>query len=240
MKLSIVMPAYNEAATIGDAIERVLTAEYPCQIELVIVDDGSTDATGKIIDAVDDPRVRRRHHTVNRGKGAAVRTGADVATGDYLIIFDADLEYHADDIPRLLVPILDREAEVVYGARTFGSSTAHSFWFVMGNKVTTFAANAIFNAWIHDLHTCLKVLPLQLFRDLSTRQSRFGMDTELTALILAHGIRPYEVAASYKARSHAEGKKITWKDGVAALGILVRVRWRTRRGRHLAAHSPSR
>jgi glycosyltransferase involved in cell wall biosynthesis len=165
-------------------------------------------------------------HEVNRGKGAAVRTAASMATGDYLIVFDADLEYFPEDIPGLLAPVQRGDAQVAYGVRRFGASTAHSFWFVIGNKANTFTANALFNTWISDLHTCLKLMPVSVFRELPLRENGFGLDTEVTAHLLARGYRPYEVPISYKARSREEGKKLTWGDGVKATWVLVRVRVR--------------
>ena len=224
MKLSILIPAYNEAATVGVAVKRLLDVRYPCDIELVIVNDGSVDNTMDVLSGIDDPRVVVTEHPVNRGKGAAVRTAAAMATGDYMLVFDADLEYSADDILSLLSPLQRGDAQVVYGVRTFGASTAHSFWFVIGNRVNTFTANALFNTWISDLHTCLKLLPLSLFRELPVKENGFGLDTELTAMLLARGIRPYEVPIHYKARSREEGKKLTWGDGVEATWILLRVR----------------
>ena len=218
------MPAYNEAATVGVAVKQLLDIRYPCDIELVIVNDGSADHTMDVLSSIDDPRVVVTEHPVNRGKGAAVRTAAALATGDYMLIFDADLEYSAEDILSLLSPLQRGDAEVVYGVRTFGASTAHSFWFVIGNRVNTFTANALFNTWISDLHTCLKLLPLALFRELPVRETGFGLDTELTAMLLARGVRPYEVPIHYKARSREEGKKLTWGDGVEATWILLRVR----------------
>jgi dolichol-phosphate hexosyltransferase len=224
VKLSILIPAYNEAATVGVAVKRLLDIRYPCDIELVIVNDGSVDETMDVLSGIDDPRVVVTEHKVNRGKGAAVRTAASLATGDYMLVFDADLEYSADDILSLLSPLQRGDAEVVYGVRTFGSNTAHSFWFVIGNRVNTFTANALFNTWISDLHTCLKLLPLSMFRELPVKENGFGLDTELTALLLARGVRPYEVPIHYKARSREEGKKLTWGDGVDATWILLRVR----------------
>jgi len=218
------MPAYNEAATVGVAVKQLLGIRYPCDIELVIVNDGSADHTMDVLSSIDDPRVVVTEHPVNRGKGAAVRTAAALATGDYMLIFDADLEYSAEDILSLLSPLQRGDAEVVYGVRTFGASTAHSFWFVIGNRVNTFTANALFNTWISDLHSCLKLLPLALFRELPVRENGFGLDTELTAMLLARGVRPYEVPIHYKARSREEGKKLTWGDGVEATWILLRVR----------------
>jgi glycosyltransferase involved in cell wall biosynthesis len=224
LKLSILIPAYNEAATVGVAVKRLLDIRYPCDIELVIVNDGSVDNTMDVLSSIDDPRVVVTEHPVNRGKGAAVRTAAAMATGDYMLVFDADLEYSADDILSLLSPLQRGDAQVVYGVRTFGASTAHSFWFVIGNRVNTFTANALFNTWISDLHTCLKLLPLSLFRELPVKENGFGLDTELTAMLLARGVRPYEVPIHYKARSREEGKKLTWGDGVEATWILLRVR----------------
>ncbi|HEV2370728.1 MAG TPA: glycosyltransferase family 2 protein [Streptosporangiaceae bacterium] len=228
MKLSILMPAYNEAATLRTAIKRILDVHYPCEVELIVVNDGSQDNTREVLASIDDPRVNVTEHPVNRGKGAAVRTAASLATGDYLLVFDADLEYSPEDILGLLAPVQRGDAEVVYGVRSFGASTAHSFWFVIGNKVNTFTANALFNTWISDLHTCLKMMPTALFRDLPVTQNRFGLDTEITALLLARGARPYEVPISYRARSREEGKKLTWGDGVRATWILIRVRMRRR------------
>jgi len=224
LKLSILIPAYNEAATVGVAVKRLLDIRYPCDIELVIVNDGSVDNTMDVLSSIDDPRVVITEHPVNRGKGAAVRTAASLATGDYMLVFDADLEYSAEDILSLLSPLQRGDAEVVYGVRTFGASTAHSFWFVIGNRVNTFTANALFNTWISDLHTCLKLLPLAMFRELPVKENGFGLDTELTAMLLARGVRPYEVPIHYKARSREEGKKLTWGDGVEATWILLRVR----------------
>ena len=243
MKLSILMPASNEAATVGLAIKRVLDVRYPCEIELVAVDDGSKDNTREVLAGIDDPRLVIGEHPVNRGKGAAVRTAAAMATGDHMIVFDADLEYYPEDILNLLAPLQRGDAEVVYGVRTFGASTAHSFWFVIGNKVNTFTANAVFNTWISDLHTCLKLMPLDLFRQLPVRENGFGLDTEITALLLARGYRPYEVPINYKARSREEGKKLTWGDGVESTWILFRVRvregLRKRRARQHAARGPA-
>jgi dolichol-phosphate hexosyltransferase len=229
VKLSVIMPVYNEAATLRAAIGRVLGVDYGCDVELVVVDDGSSDGSDVVLAQLDSPQLVRHRHVVNRGKGAAVRTAADLATGDYLIICDADLEYAPEDIPSLLRPVLAGDAEVVYGTRSFGSHTAYSFWYVVGNKIVTFAANALFNAWISDLETCFKLLPLPLYRSLDIRSVGFGMEAEITGALLRRGIRPYEVSISYKARTRDEGKKLTWRDGVEALWILVRIRLRRAR-----------
>lgn len=224
MKLSVLIPVYNEAATVAAALKRVLDVDYPCEVEVVVVDDGSTDGTGVQLDALDDPRARLVRHPVNKGKGAAIRTAAAVATGDYLIICDADLEYAPEEIPRLLAPVLAGEATVVYGTRTFGSNTAFSFWYVLGNKAVTMFANVAFDCWISDLETCFKLMPLELYRELDVKSAGFGMEAEVTGKLLRRGIRPYEVPISYQARSREAGKKLTWKDGVEALWILSRER----------------
>jgi glycosyltransferase involved in cell wall biosynthesis len=224
VKLSILVPAYNEAATFDRILKRVLDVDYPCEVEVVVVDDGSRDATPKLLDQIDDQRVVVHQHPTNRGKGAAIRTGASLATGDYMVICDADLEYDPADIPRLLAPVIAQDAEVVYGTRTFSSHTSYSFWFVLGNQVVTMFANVLFNCYIRDLETCYKLMPLALYRELDIRSAGFGMEAEVTGKLLRRGYRPYEVPISYRARTRAEGKKLTWRDGVEALWILLRTR----------------
>jgi glycosyltransferase involved in cell wall biosynthesis len=229
MKLSILMPVYNEVTTLTSAIKEVLDVQYPCEIELVVVDDGSTDGTRKLYDTfIGDPRVSIHRHDRNRGKGAAIATAAAVATGEYLIMCDADLEYSPAQIPSLLEPVLAGDAEIVYGTRTFGSHNSYSFVYVLGNKVVTTFANVLFNCYISDLETCFKLIPTALYRQLRVRETGFGMEAEITGKVLRRGIRPYEVPISYKARSREAGKKLTWRDGVAALWILSRERFLTR------------
>ena len=229
MKLSVLVPVYNEAATVVAALKRIVDVQYPCDVEIVVVNDGSVDATAELLGGVSDPRARVVHHRVNRGKGAAIRTASEAATGDYMIICDADLEYAPEEIPLLLAPILSGETELVYGTRSFGSHTAYSFWYVLGNKAVTMFANVVYDCWISDLETCFKLLPLELYRELDIRSAGFGMEAEVTGKLLRQGIRPYEVPISYKARGREEGKKLTWKDGVEALWILGRLRASGRR-----------
>jgi glycosyltransferase involved in cell wall biosynthesis len=224
------MPVYNEAPFVANAVKQALDVAYPCDIELVVVDDGSRDGTAQILEAIADPRVSVHVHPRNQGKGAAIQTAAARATGDSMVILDADLEYDPQDIPRLLEPVLDGRASVVYGSRSFGSHSAYSFWYVMGNKGVTTAANMIYNSYISDLETCFKLMPLELFRSLDIRSAGFGMEAEITGKLLRRRIRPYEVPISYRARTRDEGKKITWKDGVEALWILVRERTRRVKG----------
>ena len=222
------MPVYNEEERVADAVKQALDVAYPCEVELVVVDDGSRDGTAEILSRLDEPRVRVIVHPRNRGKGAAIRTAVDNATGDYMVILDADLEYDPEDIPRLLEPVLDGHAKVVYGNRSFGSHSSFSFWYVMGNKAVTTAANVLFNCYLGDLETCFKLMPLWLYRELDIRSDGFGMEAEVTGKLLRRGIRPYEVPISYRARTRAEGKKLTWRDGVEALWILTRIRLRGR------------
>jgi dolichol-phosphate hexosyltransferase len=228
VKLSILMPVYNEEARVATAVKQALDVAYPCEVELVVVDDGSRDATAEILGRFDDPRLTVVIQPRNQGKGAAVRRAAETATGDYVVILDADLEYDPQDIPKLLAPVLDGRAEVVYGNRQFGSHSSFSFWYVMGNKAVTTYANVLFNCYLGDLETCFKLMPLAMYRSLDVKSRGFGMEAEVTGKLLRRGVRPYEVPISYRARTRQEGKKITWRDGVEALFILGRERVRRR------------
>lgn len=243
MKLSILVPVFNELDTVEHALDRILAVDYPCDLELVIVDDGSTDGTSDLLEkltSAESGRIGQRiesdagvtvalhRHPGNRGKGAAIRTASDLATGDHMVICDADLEYDPADIPALLRPVLDGEAQVVYGTRRFHSHTSYSYWYVLGNKGVTTFANVLFNCYISDLETCFKLMPVSLYRELDVRAAGFGMEAEVTGKLLRRGIRPYEVPISYTARSREQGKKLTWRDGVEALWLLSRIRLRGR------------
>jgi dolichol-phosphate hexosyltransferase len=222
-RLSVLIPVHNEERT----LERLLDAveQRPEVYELVIVDDGSTDSTAEILGA---RRFRSRaqviHHPRNRGKGGAIRTAIGAATGDLALIQDADLEYDPDDYPTLLAPFERPGVEVVYGTRGFSSHTAYSFWFVMGNKAVTLWSNVLFNSYLSDLETCYKVMPLDIWRSLDLRANGFDLEPEITAKLLRRGHRIFEVPISYAARSRAEGKKLTWRDGAKALWTLSRIR----------------
>jgi dolichol-phosphate hexosyltransferase len=224
-RLSVMIPVYNEEATLGRLLDAV--EARPEVGELVIVNDGSTDGTAEILDA----RVWRYptqviHHPVNRGKGNAIRTAISAATGDIALIQDADLEYDPNDYPTLLAPFSRQGVTVVFGARSFGGHSAYSYWFVIGNRLVTLATNVMFNTYISDMETCFKVMPVELWRELDLRCDRFNIEPEITGKLLKRGHRIFEVPISYAARSRIEGKKLTWRDGVAALWTLGRIRLR--------------
>jgi len=227
-ELSILMPVYNELDTVETAIREVVEADLPVDgVELVIVDDGSTDGTSRLLDTGDWPDwVRILRHERNRGKGAAIQTGLRAATGTYSTILDADLEYSPLSLPELLVPLRERWADAVYGTRAFASHSAFSFWYVVGNKFVTFAANVIYNAWLSDIMTCHKVMPTDLFRSLGLRESGFGIEPEITARLLTANCTIFEVATPYRARTREAGKKLTSRDGLRVLRTLARCRVR--------------
>jgi dolichol-phosphate hexosyltransferase len=224
-KLSIVMPVYNERHTIASAVAQVLSTDLPCEFELIVVNDGSTDGTSEILRALRHPNACVIEHPRNLGKGAALQSGAAVATGTHFVPFDADLEYDPEDLKRLIAPVMRGRCDVVYGVRLFGANTRYqSFRHALGNKALTLAASLLFDASLSDLHTCLKLLPVDLFRELQLHEDGFGLDTEITAKLLARGVPPFEIPVSYHSRSSAHGKKITWRDGVECLQVLARVR----------------
>ena len=226
------MPVYNERATIVTAVQQVLEAEYPVEhFEVVLVDDGSTDGTRELLRIVTWPdHVRVIEHPKNRGKGAAVRTALAQAHGTYSTIMDADLEYDPANIARLLEPLQSGDARgdarAVFGTRAFASHSAYSFWYVVGNKSVTLAANVLYDAWLSDIMTCHKLMETALFRSLSLRERGFAIEPEITARLLRAGVRIYEVPITYRARSREEGKKLTTVDGVRVLRTLLRCRVR--------------
>ncbi|HET9152806.1 MAG TPA: glycosyltransferase family 2 protein [Solirubrobacterales bacterium] len=226
LDLSILMPVFNERGTVQRAAEEVLSGSYPVdQVELVIVDDGSTDGTAEILEELArDDRVTVVSHERNAGKGAAVRTALEHATGTYAAIMDADLEYDPSDIGRQLESILAGEADVVFGTRGFESHSAFSFWYVIGNKGVTLAANLLFNSYLGDIMTCHKVMRTDIFRSLDLKCRGFDIEPEITGKLLADGHRIYEVPIRYRARGRADGKKLTAGDGLRVLSTLVRCR----------------
>jgi dolichol-phosphate hexosyltransferase len=225
-ELSILMPVFNERGTVRSAIEQVLTTEYPVSdIELVIVDDGSTDGSSELVrEWGSDPRVRTLSHERNAGKGAAVRTALEHARGDYAAIMDADLEYDPADLARLLRPLTDGEADVVFGTRGFASHSAFSFWYVVGNKGVTLVANLLFNSWLADIMTCYKAMRTETFRSLDLQSAGFDIEPEITARLLGGGHQIYEVPIRYRARARNEGKKLTARDGLRVVWKLFKCR----------------
>jgi glycosyltransferase involved in cell wall biosynthesis len=223
--LSILMPVYDELATVERAIDAVLATELPVPIELIVVDDGSTDGTRELLRArAPDPRVRLVEHERNAGKGAAVRMALAHATGDLAAIFDADLEYDPADFRELLPPLLDGRAGAVFGVRAFDGATSHSFLYVMGNKGVTLAANVLFNVYLHDIMTCHKIIRTDLFRSLPLRARGFDIEPEITARLIQRGERIFEVPIRYRARSTEEGKKLRATDGLRVIATLLRCR----------------
>jgi glycosyltransferase involved in cell wall biosynthesis len=225
VKLSILMAAYNEERTITKAVHGILQASFPCEVELIVVDDGSADATPDLLKEIDDPRVIIHRHVKNQGKGASIMTAASLATGTHIIPFDADMEYAPEDIADMLVPVIKGRCDVVYGVRLFGCNTVYqSYRYAIGNKVLTHFTNILYNSYLNDLHTCLKLIPLAVFRGLNLTETGFGLDTQVTAMLLRGGVRPFEVPVSYYSRSHEQGKKINWRDAVQCVWILMRTR----------------
>ena len=223
------MPVYNERATVERAIAAVLETDFGASYELIVVDDGSRDGTRELLESGSWPEhVRMLSHERNRGKGAALRTGLAEARGSFSTILDADLEYLPTDIPSLLAPLRNGDAQAVFGTRAFRSHSAYSFWYVVGNRAVTLFANVIYNCWISDLMTGQKALRTELFRSLDLRERGFAIEAEIMARLLGRGIRVYEVPVEYRARSRDEGKKLTALDGVRVLLTLLRCRLNSR------------
>ena len=222
--LSVMIPAFNEERTLDVMLKHVL--DQPEVGEVVAVDDGSTDGTWAIMARYSetDPRVRSYRLDVNQGKGAALRRAISEVRMPYAVVQDADLEYDPRDYPVLLRPLVEGRADVVFGVRGFAGQTAFSFWFVMGNKAVTFAANLLFDCYISDLESGYKALRTDLWRRLNLEGNRFEIEPDITARVLRLGYRIHEVPIRYYARSRAEGKKLTWLDGIRAIGKLVQLR----------------
>jgi len=228
MKLSIIIPVYNEEKTIKEIIKRILAVKMPGVVkELVIVDDKSTDGTRKILEEIKKkhPEFKVFYHRQNQGKGAAVRTGLKHATGDYLIVQDADLEYDPQDIPRLLKPILEGKAQVVYGSRFTGEHRNMFFWHMVGNKFLSLVTNVLYNTTLSDMEVCYKLFSRQALRGVGLKENRWGFDPEVTVKFLKKGIRIYEVPISYAGREVKEGKKISWRNGFRILWVLLKYRF---------------
>ena len=226
-RISVLIPVYNEERTILELIRRVRAVELPFQREIVVVDDGSTDGTREALaqEAEGARDLKVIYHAVNRGKGAAVRTALTAATGDVLIIQDADLEYDPRDYPTLLRPIIEGRSQVVYGSRFLGEHKAMYFWHAVGNRFLTLVTNLLYDTTLTDMETGYKVFTAEVARQLRLRSDRWGFDPEITAQILKRGYRIYEVPIAYNGREYWEGKKITWRDGITVLVTLLRCRF---------------
>jgi glycosyltransferase involved in cell wall biosynthesis len=225
--LSVLMPIYNERATVREAIEQVLEVEFPvAETQLVVVDDGSTDGTAEVLAEGEWPQqVTVVSHERNRGKGAAIRTALGHARGTYAAIMDADLEYDPRDIVPLLERLMSGETDAVFGTRGFQSHSAYSFWYVVGNKAVTLVANLLYNSWVSDIMTCHKVMRTDLLRSLHLSENGFAIEPEITARLLRAGVRIYEVPIKYRARTREQGKKLTSLDGLRVVATLVRCRF---------------
>jgi len=230
MKLSIVIPVYNEQATIESLIQAVLAAPTPIEKELVVVDDCSTDGTRAKLESIKDTyNLNLTCHEKNQGKGAALRTGFAHATGDLIIIQDADLEYDPNEYTKLITPILQGKADVVFGSR-FAGGEVHRvlyFWHSMGNKFLTLMSNMFTNLNLTDMEVCYKVFRSEIIKNIKIEENRFGFEPEITAKIAKLKCRIYEVGISYSGRTYEEGKKINWRDGVRAIWCILKYNLRS-------------
>ncbi|MGH9256615.1 MAG: glycosyltransferase family 2 protein [Vicinamibacterales bacterium] len=222
--LSVVMPAFNEAATIEEIVRRVVALSL--RIELIVVDDASTDGTRQLLQGLQQQlgfTLLLQPH--NQGKGAALRRGFEVVTGDLVVIQDADLEYSPEELPMLIELICQGRADVVYGSRFLGRHRVFLFSHYLGNRLLTLLTNVLYNTMLTDMETCYKVMRIDVLRSMKLHSNGFGIEPELTAKIFKRGYRVYEVPITYDGRGYEEGKKIGWRDGVVALWVLVRYRF---------------
>jgi glycosyltransferase involved in cell wall biosynthesis len=223
--LSVIVPVFNERTTVAEVVRRIRAVELPVEREVVVVDDGSSDGTDKILNAIGDSTVRILAHKANAGKGAAIRTGLETVRGDLVLIQDADLEYDPEDWPKLLDPILRGKARVVYGSRFTGERKNMMPLHWIGNRFLSLVTNVLYSSTLSDMETCYKLFDRRVLEGITVESDRFDFEPEITAKVLRRGFRIYEVPISYAGREAAEGKKITWRDGIGALKALIKYRF---------------
>jgi glycosyltransferase involved in cell wall biosynthesis len=223
--LSVIVPVFNERVTVAEVIRRVRAVDVPVDVEVIVVDDGSSDGTDKVLSALADSTVRVLTHPVNQGKGAAIRTGMAAARGDLLLVQDADLEYDPEDWPRLLDPILRGKAQVVYGSRFTGERKNMLPLHWIGNRFLSLVTNILYSSTMSDMETCYKLFDRRVLEGITIQSDKFDFEPEITAKVLRRGYRIYEVPISYAGREVSEGKKITWRDGIGALRALIKYRF---------------
>ncbi len=226
MKLSIVIPCFNEITTIDEVIKKVLSVPLEIEKELIIVDDCSTDGTREYLKSLDgkDDFIKCVYHKRNQGKGAALHSGFRIASGDIVLIQDADLEYNPDEYPRLLKPIMEQNADVVFGSRFIGGESHRVlfYWHSVGNKFLTFLSNIFTNLNLTDMEVCYKVFRRDILNRIELKEKRFGFEPEFTSKVSKLNCRIYEVGISYSGRTYSEGKKINWKDGFRAIYVILK------------------
>jgi len=223
MKLSVIIPVYNEKNTLEKILDKVLAV--PLEKEVILVDDCSKDGSREILKNMNRSGVVTVFHDVNKGKGAAIRTGLQYVTGDVVVIQDADLEYDPNEYLKLIEPIKSGHADVVYGSRFSGKTEKMSLAHYLGNKVLTIATNILYGTKLTDMETCYKMVKAPIFKSLKLRANRFDFEPEITAKLLKNGKKIIEIPISYEGRHWTEGKKITWKDGIAALWSIIKYRF---------------